>query len=210
MDKSIKIVNPRYQQIAADIAERIVNGHYQVGERVYASSSLASQYGVSAETARRAICVLADMKIVDAARGSGVVIASLERAREFVARHSQIRTVSDLEREIVTSVERLDGECRQLKAQIAGLVDKTSRFRAVNPFMPYEIVIHAQTPCLGKSISEVNFWHHTAATIVAMQRDGALILSPGPYSVFLEHDVLYFIGDDGSPERVQAFLYPQS
>ncbi|MEL7610384.1 MAG: GntR family transcriptional regulator [Bacillota bacterium] len=209
MDKSVRIVNPRYQQIAADIAARIVNGHYQVGERVYASSSLASQYGVSAETARRAICVLADMKIVDAERGSGVVIASLERAREFVARQTQIRTVSDLEKEIVASVESLDEEFRQLKSRITGLIDKTSRFRAVNPFMPYEIVLGAQTPCLGKSIAEVNFWHHTAATIVAIQRDGSLILSPGPYSVFMEHDVLYYIGDDGSPERVQAFLSPQ-
>lgn len=73
MEKKTKIVGPVYQQIAADIASKIANGHYEVGEKIYARSVLASQYGVSAETARRAISILSDMDIVDTARGSGVV-----------------------------------------------------------------------------------------------------------------------------------------
>lgn len=55
MESAIKISTPQYQQIAADIAAKIVDGRYDLGEKIYARSSLASQYNVSSETARRAI-----------------------------------------------------------------------------------------------------------------------------------------------------------
>ena len=41
-----KIVRPRYQQIAVDLAERIVENRYQVGEKIHARSTLASTYNV--------------------------------------------------------------------------------------------------------------------------------------------------------------------
>ena len=71
---------PRYQQIALDIATQIVKRQYRVGDRIYARSSLASRYHVSPETARRAVCLLADMGIVEAEKGSGVEILSVEAA----------------------------------------------------------------------------------------------------------------------------------
>ncbi|MEG2918744.1 MAG: GntR family transcriptional regulator, partial [Clostridium sp.] len=80
MDKKSKITSPRYQQIAADIASKIATGHYKLGEKIYARSMLASQYGVSSETSRRAICILSDLDIVDTTKGSGVVIKSCENA----------------------------------------------------------------------------------------------------------------------------------
>ncbi|HBD01741.1 MAG TPA: GntR family transcriptional regulator, partial [Lachnoclostridium sp.] len=42
-----KTAIPRYQQIAVEEAARIANGEYEVGEKIYARSSLASQYSVS-------------------------------------------------------------------------------------------------------------------------------------------------------------------
>ena len=208
MEKGLKVVSPRYQQIAADIAAKIANGHYKPGEKIYARSSLASQYGVSSETARRAICVLSDMHIVDAAKGSGVIISSPENARKFVKQYSDIRTVNDLKKEILQSVERQSREHAILKEQIDELIDKTERFKAINPMIPFEIVIHANTPHLGKTASELNFWHNTEATIIAVRRHDTLILSPGPYTSFQAEDVVYFIGGEGCSERVQDFLYP--
>ena len=70
MDRKSKDGMPRYQQIALDIATQIVKQQYKVGDRIYARSSLASKYHVSPETARRAICLLADMDIVEAEKGS--------------------------------------------------------------------------------------------------------------------------------------------
>ena len=106
MEKKLKIVTPVYQQIAADIASKIVSGHYRPNEKIYARSSLASQYGVSAETARRAICVLSDMDIVDTAKGSGVVIKSKENALRFVKQFENVQTVNDLKKEILESISR--------------------------------------------------------------------------------------------------------
>lgn len=208
MEKDIKVISPRYQQIAADIASKIVNGHYLVGEKIYARSSIASQYGVSSETARRAICVLSDMQIVDSTKGSGVIITSLENARKFVRYYSDVQTVNDLKKELLTSLERQSQEYEAIKSNIAALIDKTERFKATNPFMPFEITIRAGTPHLGKTASELNFWHNTSATIIAIRRGAELILSPGPYSSFNEYDIVYFIGDDECFTRVQEFLYP--
>ena len=56
-----KIVRPRYQQIAVDLAERIVENRYKVGEKIHARSTLASTYNASPETTRKAINVLVDL-----------------------------------------------------------------------------------------------------------------------------------------------------
>ncbi len=70
---------PRYQEIAVEIAERIVENRYQVGEKIYARSTLASNFNVSAETARKAINVLVDLEIMEVQQGSGTYVASRDR-----------------------------------------------------------------------------------------------------------------------------------
>ncbi|RKJ34567.1 GntR family transcriptional regulator, partial [Butyricicoccus sp. 1XD8-22] len=54
-NRRLQVKQPKYMKIAADIASKIVDKKYVIGEKIYARSSLASQYGVSSETARRAI-----------------------------------------------------------------------------------------------------------------------------------------------------------
>ncbi len=75
-----KTAIPRYQQIAVEVAARIANGEYEVGEKIYARSSLASQYSVSPETARRAICILSDLGIVTSEKGNGIIIRSQKKS----------------------------------------------------------------------------------------------------------------------------------
>ncbi|MCR3921750.1 MAG: GntR family transcriptional regulator, partial [Firmicutes bacterium] len=110
MSKDERMSSPRYQQIAVDISAKIVNGHYHVGDKIYARSALASQYAVSSETARRAICILSDMGIVETTKGSGVIIQSYEKAVTFVKQYTNIRTLNDLKSEIIRSVERQNKE----------------------------------------------------------------------------------------------------
>ncbi|MEM1483850.1 GntR family transcriptional regulator [Oscillospiraceae bacterium PP1C4] len=207
MSNDVKIVSPRYQQIAADVAAKIAGGHYSVGEKIYARSSLASQYGVSSETARRAICILSDMGIVSSTKGSGVVILSSEKAVKFVSQYTDIQTVNDLKKEILDSVERQEQENKHLKEQLYQLIDKTDRFKAINPFIPFEICIQHNAQYIGKTIAEINFWHNTMATIVAIKRGDSLLMSPGPYAILMEHDIFYFVGDENCLERVTGFLY---
>lgn len=208
MDKKTKITNPRYQQIATDIASKIIDGQYRVGEKIYARSSIASQYGVSSETARRAILILSDLDIVDTTKGSGVVIKSFENALKFVKQYTEIQTIQNLRNEIVNSVGRQSSELNYFNECLTKLIDYTDRFRSINPFMPVEIEINNTTPYLNQSVQDVNFWHNTGATIIAIKRDQALILSPGPYVSFLEGDIIYFVGDENSLLRVKSFMYP--
>lgn len=208
MEKKIRIVSPVYQQIATDIASKIASGHYEVGEKIYARSVLASQYGVSAETARRAIAILSDMEIVDTTKGSGVIIKSAENAIKFIRQYNDVKTVNDLRNEILDKLELQKKENDSLKEQIIELLDKTDRFKSINPFLPFEIRIFKETPYLEKNIAEINFWHNTSATVICIKRNGCLEMSPGPYAVLRENDILYFVGDEDCYERVNKFLYP--
>lgn len=208
MEKKIRIVSPVYQQIATDIASKIASGHYEVGEKIYARSVLASQYGVSAETARRAIAILSDMEIVDTTKGSGVIIKSAENAIKFIRQYNDVKTVNDLRNEILDKLELQKKENDSLKEQIIKLLDKTDRFKSINPFLPFEIRIFKETPYLEKNIAEINFWHNTSATVICIKRNGCLEMSPGPYAVLRENDILYFVGDEDCYERVNKFLYP--
>ena len=209
MENNLRVTGPKYQQIAADIASKIAEGQYKVGDKIYARSSLASQYGVSAETARRAICVLADLEIVSSNPGSGVIIISVENALKFIKQYTDIQTVNNLKQNIIDSVERQRQELEYFNRCLSDLIERTDRFRSINPFVPFEIEITKATPYFNKSVADVNFWHHTSATIVAIKRGGKLTLSPGPYAVFKENDIFYFLGDEDCPERVKNFLYPK-
>lgn len=208
MEKKIRIVRPVYQQIATDIASKIVDGQYELGEKIYARSVLASQYGVSAETARRAIAILADMEIVDATKGSGVIIKSTENAIKFIRQYNDVKTVNDLRNEILDKLEQQKKENDSLREQIIELLDKTDRFKSINPFVPFEIRITKETPYIEKNVAEINFWHNTSATIVCIKRNGDLEMSPGPYAILRENDIFYFVGDEGCYDRVNRFLYP--
>lgn len=203
----MKIQSPRYQQIAIDIASKIVKKNYMIGDKIYARSAIASQYGVSSETARRAICILSDLDIVETTKGSGVIIKSYEKALNLMYQYNATETVKGIKNEIQESVERQRKELEYFNNCLEELMDNTDRFRFSNPFIPFEIEIKSCTPYLNKTISDVNFWHNTSATIVAIKREDILIMSPGPYALFLENDILYFVGDDDCKVRVQNFLY---
>lgn len=203
----MKIGIPRYQQIAADIAAKISFGEYTEGEKVYVRSTLASRYGVSSETARRAVSVLADMKIVEITKGSGVLIKSRKRATDFINKYDSVSRMSELKKEIVQSLDHQIAESSRLKSMVSELMYKTERFRSVNPFSPFEIEISGKSSYIGQNLSECNFWHNTSATVIAIRRGEEMIVSPGPYAVISKGDILYYVGDENCHERVRNFLY---
>ncbi|MDF2838602.1 MAG: TrkA-C domain protein, partial [Evtepia sp.] len=114
-----QIAIPRYQQIALDVASRIVRQEYQVGQKIYARSSIASQYGVSPETARRAICVLSDLNIVTSEKGSGVTIQSLESAINFLQQFNKRQSISSIKENILQSISRQKKEMDQLNHSLS-------------------------------------------------------------------------------------------
>lgn len=94
-------------------------------------------------------------------------------------------------------------------ANLSELIDKTDRFRAINPFVPFEIEITEETKYLNQSIADINFWHNTGATIIGIKREDRLLMSPGPYATLSKGDIYYFVGDENSLEKVRLFLYPR-
>jgi K+/H+ antiporter YhaU regulatory subunit KhtT len=205
----VKIVTPRYQQIAVDIAGKIVDKRYEMGDKLHARSTIAIQYGVSSETARRAIAILSDVGIVKVLKGSGATIISYENAVKFIKQYNDIQTLNELKNEILKNVDQQINKNVELKDQVIKLVERIDRFKSINPFVPFEIQIDSSTPLLHKTSSEVNFWHNTSATIVAIKRDDEMLISPGPLSSFCDGDVIYFVGDQSSYERVYHFFYPE-
>ncbi len=206
MNEKVKLITPRYQQIAADVAAKIVDKHYQVGERIYTRSSLASQYGVSPETARRAIAILADLKIVEPVKGSGVTILSQENAVKFVKQFQGVKSVNTLKAEILRNLDRQIEDSKALKSSISELMDRTERFKTVNPFVPFEATIGEASICAGKTLAQVNFWHNTFATVIGIRHEDVLLMSPGPHAVMYAGDTIYFVGDDNSQIRVEEFI----
>lgn len=198
---------PRYQQIAVEIAGRIAEGELEVGERVYGRSSVASKYNVSPETARRAFCILADMEIVTAEKGSGMRIKSRENAEAFLRQFSEQKDIEAIKTSVAACIERQQAEMETLAGCVADLITATEHYRSLNPLAPYRIRITAECRFIGKTIREVQLWQHTGATLVAVRREGKLLLSPGPYAAFQENDEIYFISQDLSDGRIREYLY---
>lgn len=209
-DMTYQIAIPRYQQIALDVASRIVKEEYQVGQKVYARSSIASKYGVSPETARRAICVLSDLNIVTSEKGSGVTIQSLENAVNFLNQYNKRQSISSIKENILHSITRQKKEMDRLNHSLSELIEATEHFRSLNPFVPFEVRITEDCAYLNHSLAEIQFWQHTGATVIAIKRNDSILKSPGPYIALLKDDILYFLPQDDSPQWVKEFLYPST
>ena len=205
-----KTAIPRYQQIAVEIASRIASEEYKVGDKIYARSSIAGQYRVSPETARRAICVLCDLEIVSSEKGSGVTIKSTENAIKFIKQYSKRQTIDTIKDNIQQSIARQRTEMEVMNQHLTELISASEHFRSLNPFMPFEILITKDCVFLGKTVADLQFWQHTGATVIAIRRGDATMISPGPYTHIKEKDILYFITQDDAPIRVRNFLYPST
>ncbi len=202
----VPVIKPIYQQIAIDLANRIANGEFIIGEKIHGRSTLAGQYNVSPETIRRAVILLEDMKIVDVAQGSGIVVKSKDEAFKFIGRFKSKDSMTSIKKEI----ENILNDKKKLEENLTSCIDKlldySERFKNSNPFAPMEIEVPKTSKLVGKTISEVNFWQNTGATIIGIRRNDSLILSPGPYASFNQGDIYIMIGDESSYKRVKTFL----
>ncbi|HIX69399.1 MULTISPECIES: GntR family transcriptional regulator [Enterococcus] len=204
---SKKISMPRYQQIAIALAERIVQNRYHEGEKIHARSTLASNFNVSPETARKAINVLVDLDIMEVRHGSGAYVASRAKAENFLTQYHEVRSIQETKGEILASVKRQQQELENFSTLLDSLVNQTKRIQHTAPFIPYQILLTDKALHLNASIGELNIWQQTGATIVALQHDERLLLSPGPYAKFEEGETVFFVGDELSVQRVHRFFY---
>lgn len=200
------VVAPIYSQIALDIALRISRGEIKESTKLHGRSVLASQYGVSPETIRRALKILEDVKIVETLESKGSVVISKEKAKEYVNKfneHNDIRVKQRRLKELLIEHGKLSQEINEIASSIVRI---NEHFTIASPFTAYEEVIPETSPLLGKTIGEVHFWQHTNATIIAIRRGDQIILSPGPYATLMANDIIIYIGDTKSVDAVISFM----
>jgi K+/H+ antiporter YhaU regulatory subunit KhtT len=197
---------PTYERIAIDLANRIYDGKFKVGEKIHGRSTLASEYKVSPETVRRAIKILEDVEIVQSTKGSGIVISSRENAYKYIQRFSNIASIKDLEKQMNSLISERDKLDEQLFDTLRKIMDYSGKLRHTNPLAPIEVEVFPGCIHIGQTISELKFWQNTGGTVIGMKRKGELIISPGPYAVILEGDVLLIIGAEETHDRVLHFM----
>lgn len=199
---------PRYQQIAIEIAERIVDNRYQVGDKIHARSTLATTFGVSPETARKAVNILVDLNIMEVKHGSGVFVASKSKAVTYLEQYKDVQSIEEIKNDLFNSLARQKQELMDFTKQVDQLVSQTVKLNKVNPMLPSELVITEEAEHLNTSISDLNLWHETSATVIAILHKEELVLSPGPYAVLNAGDTVYFIGNEFAAQRMTNFFYP--
>lgn len=203
---STSLVVPVYSQIALDIALRIARGDLKENTKIYGRSIMASEYGVSPETIRRAMKLLSDMEIVAIRHNSGAVILSCEKARQYVERFGSQNSIRSWQNELQQLLQKQADLNRQIADVAGSIVRINERFSATTPFPNYEARVPEGCPRIGKNLQELKFWQQTGATVIAIRRGDRIILSPGPYAVLEERDVLMFVGNVNCPDAVAAYL----
>jgi len=61
---------------------------------------------------------------------------------------------------------------------------------------------------LEESISDLHIWQKTGATIVGIQTDVELLLSPGPYAKLSAGNTIYYVGNELAAQRMMQLFYP--
>ncbi len=197
---------PIYARIAMDIANRIVNGDLPVGKKLSGRSLMSSEYGVSPETIRRSFSLLEELEVVEVQQNRGVFVRSKEKAKKYLSQHEsrdENRLLLIRMQELIESHERIEKELFEITRK---LVHSAERFTASNPFYTYESTVSATSDCIGKTLGYLSFWQKTKATVIAIRRDGSIILSPGPDFIIEALDVFVLVGAQSTRTAVEALI----
>ena len=204
MSKQTK--TPNYIKIAIDIAYRIVNNQFVEGEKITGRTTLVSIYKVSPETIRRSLALLRDMNVVTINEKSGIIINDKASAKAFL---NKFKTQSDftyLNNETFDLIKKRKEIDTKLEKNINSIIEFATQLRNVGSIIPFESIVEKDSFAVGKSIGELNFWHNTKATIIAVKRNGDMFLSPGPYFIINERDIIVYVGDDSVLETVKNYI----
>lgn len=210
MEKNKKTTYPVYRKIAIDIARDIVSGRYTEGQKLSGRTVLSSRYGVSPETIRKAVYLLKDIGVLDVKKNSGTLILSVKEAANFLRQIQEMQSITDVKNDLFAWLERQIEETTIAMEKMQFLINTAEHLKKPIPFTIYEVVIPPKSAIAKKSIVELNFWHKTGATIIAIERGAEIILSPGPYSSLLVGDILHLVGDEQALHSAIHFVADES
>ena len=201
------VVPSQYLQIALDLATRIAKGELAEGSRIYGRSVMASEYNVSPETIRRALRLLADMKVVEVKPQSGAIVLSADSARRYIKNFEEGADVHAMRAQLKSLLEEYDQLSRRLTETVTALIKSRETFAATGEPLPnYEVPVPKDSPLIGKSIGALKFWQSTGGTIVAIRRGQTVILSPGPYAELYGGDIIVLVGSPAAAEAAHHLV----
>ena len=204
------VVPSQYLQVALDLARRIAKGELPEGSRIYGRSVMASEYNVSPETIRRALRLLADMKVVEVKPQSGAVVLSADSARRYIVNFEESADVRALRQQLKELMAEYADLSRRLSDTVTALMKSRDTFAAAGEPLPnYEVPIPKGSPLIGQSIGALKFWQSTGGTIVAIRRGQTVILSPGPYAELYDGDVIVLVGSPAAAEAAHNLIAPK-
>ena len=199
-------VDPRYVEIAKDLAKKIEIETIKVDDVLKGRTLLSSEYNVSSETIRKAINILASEHIVRVKHGYGVIVVSKENASKFLKKMQETCADNALVEETNDLIEKRNELNEKISKNIALLAKKTSN-TSVKDIEFHELAITDDCWVINQTIGDVYFYNYTEATIVAIKRGDKLIVSPGPDFTFIANDVLIVVGKDNlSYQRALTYL----
>lgn len=195
----------RYEEIAVDIARKIVDREYREGDRLLGRSHLAGTYKVSPETIRRAIAILHDRGIVRAVPGSGIRVVSRQLAADYLEGLQTRSAIEELQEELAELLARrreLDDRIEEVGGKLAALAGRAlAAARRVE-----EVELPEGSWCVGQTLASARLRNQTGATVIAVVRNGEEHFSPAPEFVLHAGDLLMVVGPDAARERLQRIV----
>lgn len=194
----------RYEEIAFDLAQRVVRGELVEGDRVLGRSSLAGTYQVSPETIRRAVAILHERGVLQVHAGSGIRIHSRSAATAYLESLQARMTLEQGAQEL----RRLLRQRREMDARIDEALDRllTQASGALSPRHVEEIQLPAKAWAVGRSLGEIRLRSRTGATAVALARGETDHFSPPAEMELKADDVLMLLGDEEARKAARALL----
>ena len=205
MHQRLDVGHSRYEQIAIDMAQKIVRGEFRVGQKLSGRSLLAGTYNVSPETIRRSIALLQNIGVVEAITGSGIIIKSAKLAQEYLTEYNERQEVINVRtriNDLLNQRRYLDGELeKELSKLLEFAFQKSSILQQIE-----EVLIPANSWLVGQTIAGTNIRNQTGATVVAINRNGQEIFSPAADLLLEADDLLIIVGTPSSKIMVKELV----
>ncbi|HYF91495.1 MAG TPA: TrkA C-terminal domain-containing protein [Symbiobacteriaceae bacterium] len=194
----------RYEEIAFDLAKRIVQGELPEGTRVLGRSSLAGTYQVSPETIRRAVAILHERSIVQSVAGSGIRVLSRMAASEYLNSQRAMAKLEEGARELFDMMkarremdERIEALLERVLSQATGVL--------ASPHVE-EFPVAPEAWVVGRALNEIRLRSRTGATAVVVTRGETETFSPPADWRLEEGDVITVLGSDEARARARDLL----
>ncbi|CUX31516.1 TrkA C-terminal domain-containing protein [Clostridium sp. C105KSO13] len=181
---------PVYSRVAYDIASQITNGKLKEGQRFSGRSLMGSQYGVSSETIRRAMNLLANMNVIEVQQNVGATVISRENAIDYVEHYKSDNDRRALKAKLKDLTQQRDQLNNEINSTFEKIMDLEERFQNSDQLKTYEFPIQDKSKASGRTLGELQFRQNTGGTVIAIRKGEELILSPDSQTVLQEGDVL--------------------